>query len=88
MALSLRHKAVRRWTRIKTRLAYSWEKARACWCGGSLGPSRSPLVGECQQCGTGVLRWRLTVRERGLSAVHDGHGRRDGGAGGERDSTG
>ena len=60
MALSLRHKAVRRWTRIKTRLAYSWEKARACWCGGSLGPSRSPLVGECQQCGTGVLRWRLT----------------------------
>ena len=59
MGLTLRHKFIRRWTRIKTRLAYSWEKARACWCGGSLGPSRSPLVGECLECGTGVLRWRL-----------------------------
>ena len=58
--MTLWYKTVRRWTRIKTRLAYSWEKARACWCGGSLGPSRSPLVGECRRCRTGVLRNRLT----------------------------
>ena len=39
---------------------YEGESVVRCWCGGSLGPSRSLLVGECQECGTGVLRQRLT----------------------------
>ena len=54
------HKIIRRWTRIKTRLLYSWESASSCWCGGALGLSRDARVGECQECGTGVLRQRLT----------------------------
>ena len=39
---------------------YEGESVVRCWCGGSLGASRSLLVGECQECGTGVLRQRLT----------------------------
>lgn len=58
--MTVRQRIVRRWTRIKMRLAYRWDTATRCWCGGSLGPSRSPLVGECVECGTGVLRRRLT----------------------------
>jgi len=39
---------------------YEGEDVSRCWCGGTLGSSRSPLVGECVECGTGVLRRRLT----------------------------
>ena len=58
--MTVRQKIVRRWARIKTRLLYSWENVVSCWCGGSLGPSRDSRVGECVECGTGVLRRRLT----------------------------
>lgn len=58
--LTLRQKIVRRWTRMLMPFRYETENVLRCWCGGSLGPSRSPLVGDCVECGTGVLRRRLT----------------------------
>jgi len=58
--MTLKHKIVRRWTRMMMPLRYESDNVVRCWCGGSLGPSRSPLVGECVECGTGVLRRRLT----------------------------
>jgi len=60
MSLTLRQKIVRRWTRMLMPFRYESENVVRCWCGGSLGPSRSPLVGECVECGTGVLLRRLT----------------------------
>ena len=54
------HKIIRRWTRMLMPFRYESENVLRCWCGGSLGTSRSPLVGECQECGTGVLLRRLT----------------------------
>ena len=60
MSLTVRQKIVRRLTRMLMPFRYETEDVTTCWCGGSLGPSRSPLVGECVECGTGVLRRRLT----------------------------
>ena len=58
--MTLWQKLVRRWTRMLMPFRYEGQEVSVCWCGGWLGPSRSPLVGECQECGTGVLRRRLT----------------------------
>ena len=60
MSLTLRQRIVRRWTRMLMPFRYDTEDVLRCWCGGSLGPSRSQLVGECVDCGTGVLLRRLT----------------------------
>ncbi len=61
MGLPLRHRAVRRWTRLTLPFRYSWETAHTCWCGGSLmGYIVDRGIGECLECGTGVLRRRLT----------------------------
>ena len=60
MSLTVRQKIVRRWTRMLMPFRYDTEEVLRCWCGGSLGGSRDPRVGECVNCGTGVLRRRLT----------------------------
>ena len=46
MSLTVRQKIVRRWTRMLMPFRYETENVLRCWCGGSLSPSRSPLVGE------------------------------------------
>ena len=61
--LTLNQRIARRWARLKTSLTYRYENVEICWCGGTLAYSRSLLVGECVQCGTGVLRQRLTEAE-------------------------
>ena len=58
--MTLRQKIVRRWTRIKTRVAYTWETVTRCWCGSDTHRSHDPRVACCMDCGTGVLRRRLT----------------------------
>ena len=59
--MTLRHRLVRRWTRMLMPFRYEGERACVCWCGGRLSPSPwSPLVGECRDCGTGALFDRLT----------------------------
>ena len=59
--LTLSQRIVRRWTRMLMPFRYEGERACVCWCGGRLSPSPwSPLVGECRDCGTGVLFDRLT----------------------------
>lgn len=61
-AMTLRQKIVRRWTRMLMPWRYDFENVIRCWCGGTLGLSRDARVGECQECGTGVLLRRLTEK--------------------------
>lgn len=61
MGLSLRHRIVRRWIRLTLPWRYAWENTHTCWCGGGLrGYAVDRGLGECVECGTGVLRRRLT----------------------------
>jgi len=63
MKLTVRQKIVRRLARIKTRMAYQWERPTHCWCGGELFRdmnSLDPSVSACSVCWTRALRHRLT----------------------------